>query len=151
MFLWSFLFLASSCARSHLCGLATVDRGGKAPSPPLARGWGLGRPPHRRCPEVFRRRGSSAARLLPRGSPRSTPPNLSGSASSRPAAQVPRADRAAVCARLAPRSVQLFPLGDPPGVGEMSTEPLGWEEREQASIPPRRPAPWATLRTRLGD
>lgn len=53
-----------------------------------------------------------------------------------PLAQPPRcrADRAAVCARLAPRSVQLFPLGDPPGVGEMSPEPLGWEERERASI-----------------
>lgn len=91
MFPWSFLFLASPCARSHPCGLAIVDRGGEAPSQPVAGGWGLGRPPHRSgAQEVLRRRGSSAARSLPRGSPGPTPPNLSGSASSRPAAQPPR-------------------------------------------------------------
>lgn len=92
MFLWSFLFLASPCARSHPCGLGIADRGGEAPSQPVARGWGQGRPQHRSgAQEVFRRRGSSAARLLqPRGSPGPTPPNLSGSASSRPAAGAPR-------------------------------------------------------------
>lgn len=35
-----------------------------------------------------------------------------------PLARAPRADRAAVCARRAPRSVQLFPFGDPSRVGE---------------------------------
>lgn len=78
----------------------------------------------------------------PRQSPGRSPPTLAGSASSRPgAARLPRR----WLRPPAPRSVQLFPLGDPSGGRERSPGPLGWEERRAGRSPagalhPERPS-----------
>lgn len=123
-------------------------RGGEAPSQPVARGRRLrGTSPEKRCPASFPKSrqlcspGRHAGARDPRHPPLRAP---------LPFAQALREDRVSACACPAPRSVQLFHLGDPGGSGRNAAWAPRLGERPAGSLIPQRPALWTTRRPGAG-
>ena len=139
VFLRSFPFLASPRARAQ-SPLWSGDCGREVETLHPT-GWpeagGSGRTsPEKPCPGSFAKRRQRCSRGRCRAGARDTrhPP----SPSRLPLAQAPRADRAAVRARRAPRSVQLFSFRGPElGRGDAGG-PFGREERRAWSVVARR-------------
>lgn len=152
VFPWSFLFLASLRARARARRVIPLvwrlrTGGGVAPSHSVAGGWRLGTTSREKpCPGSFpkrRRLCLPGCRGVGAGDSHHPP-----SPAPLPLAPARRADRAAVRARRAPRSVQLFPPGPKRGSGwGWGRHPGGLASRERF-----RPAPCssATLHTGAG-
>lgn len=150
MFLRSFLFRASPRARiqssrwSDDCG-EEVER--LHPSHPVVAGdWGPSETsPGEAVPRKFSEAGVAVQPepppcRSPGHRPPSAPPTLAGSGFLWPRRL---ADRAAVCARRAPRSVQAFPIGTRTGAGAGMADtlpgPLGREKARTGNVLARTP------------